>query len=59
MFTRTVVEEIVMGRRFHIGSSRHRVVGHVGIGPSQEIQSHGVPCEYCDLKSCVQQRGYT
>lgn len=32
------------------------VSGLIGIGSSDEIESHGVPCEWCDLKNCSMRR---
>lgn len=32
------------------------VSGLIGIGSSDEIEAHGVPCEWCDLKNCHMRR---
>ncbi len=33
------------------------VSGLLGIGDAQEVMSHGVPCQWCDLETCRMRRG--
>lgn len=32
------------------------VSGLIGIGPSDEVEAHGVPCQWCDLQTCSMRR---
>ncbi len=35
------------------------VSGLIGIGPADQVEAHGIPCEWCDLKTCSMRRDTT